>query len=126
MKNHIFIVDDDLLYTHYIKSLLKFYGDFEVSTFLCGADCLKNLDKNPDLIFLDYDLGESNGIDILITINSLKLDTKVVMVTTHDERSIIDEAYQNGAYSFLKKDLSLGDNIRKIITDSFVVESKIA
>lgn len=125
MNNRIFIVDDDLLYIHYLKSLLRLHGDFEINTFSCGKECISNLYRNPDLIILDYDLGETNGIDILKSIRDFNKKAKVIMVTTHDETHIIDNAFENGATSFIFKDMNLASNIKKYLSD-LSVKSQIA
>ena len=69
-KIKIFLVDDDALFLK--KSEIEFlnHGDFEIYTYATGELCLKSIDKNPDIIILDYHLdgiqkGAMNGIDTL-------------------------------------------------------------
>lgn len=54
MKMKLFLVDDDALYLKSLEIEFLTIGDFEIHLFSTGERCIADLDKNPDLIVLDY------------------------------------------------------------------------
>jgi CheY-like chemotaxis protein len=58
LKN-IFIVDDDEMQSSMLQDYLSKYSTFNVHIFTSGEDCIKNLELNPDVIFLDYNFDKA-------------------------------------------------------------------
>lgn len=108
MKNKLILVIDD---EPEIRSLLsRFLGrkGFSVET----AGTLKEgrmlFDKsNPELVFLDVNLPDGNGINELKHINSGRLQAKVIMMSAFDHQEIKMEAIKNGALDFLSKPFNI-------------------
>ena len=68
--------------------------------------------KQPfDVIFLDLDMKEINGMDVAFEINKLNMATEIVFVTNHDE--LVYKAYQFKALGFVRKQY-LSDEIDEI------------
>jgi two-component system LytT family response regulator len=65
--------------------------------------------KSPDVVFLDIDMPDKDGITLLKEIKDLSDSTKVIMVTAHDEYVI--EAFRNSAYDYLLKPIDNEDLI---------------
>lgn len=66
----IFIVDDDEMMAEALSDYLTRKVQHSVLIFNTGEDCLLHLDKNPDVIVLDYflnsmDKNAANGLQIL-------------------------------------------------------------
>ncbi len=55
-KIKLFLVDDDALLLKSLEIEFLQHADFEIETFPTGELCIKNLDKNPDIIVLDEGL----------------------------------------------------------------------
>ena len=69
--------------------------------------------KQPfDVIFLDLDMKEINGMDVAFEINKLNMATEIVFVTNHDE--LVYKAYQFKALGFVRKQY-LSDEIDEIV-----------
>ena len=62
--------------------------------------------ERPDVALLDYKLPGLDGIDVLRAIVRDGLPTRVLMLSAHDESSIVFEALQAGASGYLLKDSS--------------------
>ena len=60
----IFIVEDDPAYSKLLEMVLQ-DDNYDISVFDNGKDFLNNLDQQPDIITLDYNLHELKGTDIL-------------------------------------------------------------
>lgn len=98
-----FIVDDEPDAGQLLKNLLLNYEGIQIAQIL--TDSLKALDaavaEQPDVIFLDIDMPELNGIDFLKQLNNHSPATKVVFVSAHREYAL--EAIHNYAFDFITK-----------------------
>lgn len=99
-KKLIFIVDDDEMLSEMLADHLKATMDLETIIFGTGEACLEEIDKNPDLVILDFNLNSiepfaSNGIDILKIIRDRKKDMRVVMHSSQAQQGealkLVDE-----------------------------------
>lgn len=94
------IVDDELLAREELANQLKSFPQVEVIGE--AADAVKAYDLiselNPDLLFLDIDLGVCSGFDLLERIDT---GFKVIFVTAHDEFAI--RAFEVNALDYLLK-----------------------
>jgi DNA-binding NtrC family response regulator len=69
-----------------------------------GARALAALDETiPDVVLLDVELPDANGIDILRQIRARNLPSAVIVVTAHGSVKVAVEAMREGAYDFIIK-----------------------
>lgn len=120
----IAIADDQQLFRKGIISLLKEYDDidivFEAEN---GKDLLEKLDKAtpmPQVILLDIEMPVLNGIEALKKIKARNYDTKIIILTMHDEEEMVIHLVEMGANGFLPKNEDI-DNVINAIHS--VVES---
>ena len=108
-STHIILVednpDDELLTIRELKNS-GFMG--KVTCFSDGEDAFNYLTapkKRPSLIILDIKLPKLTGIDILRQVRSQKelLATPVIMFSSSDEPSLVEESYTLGANSYVVK-----------------------
>jgi len=108
-STHIILVednpDDELLTIRELKNS-GFAG--KITCFSDGEDAFNYLTapkKRPSLIILDIKLPKLTGIDILRQVRSQKelLATPVIMFSSSDEPSLVEEAYSLGANSYVVK-----------------------
>jgi two-component system OmpR family response regulator len=119
----IFIVDDD----PFINMLVvkRFTSDgYQLEAFEYGEDCLKALDKNPDLIILDYffvnnDRQVMNGMEVFDKIKEIKPDLPVIMLSGQEKGEIVLELARKGIDDYIIKDSNLVDNLQVAINDLF-------
>jgi two-component system nitrate/nitrite response regulator NarL len=62
--------------------------------------------ERPDVALLDYKLPGLDGIDVLRAVVRDGLPTRVLMLSAHDESSVVYEALQAGASGYLLKEAS--------------------
>lgn len=62
--------------------------------------------EQPDVALLDYKLPGLDGIDVLRAVVRDGLPTRVLMLSAHDESSVVYEALQAGASGYLLKEAS--------------------
>ena len=107
-KIRVMLVDDHKLFRCGIKSL------FENSDNICviaeassGKDgVLKILAQNPDVVLLDLELGDINGLELIEKVNSQKPDVKFVILTSHINEHVINKAMKMGIYAYILKDIN--------------------
>lgn len=117
----IFVVDDDPFITQLIVK--RFNSDhYLVEPYEYGEDCLSSLEKNPDLIVLDYYFFKSgdkvlNGMEIFDRIKISKPDLPVIMLSGQDRGDIVLELARKGIDDYVIKDNSLISNLESAIVD---------
>lgn len=122
-KKLIFIVDDD----PFINMLVvkRFTSDgYRLEAYLYGEDCLNALNKNPDLIILDYyfvnnDHKVMNGMEVFDKIKELKPDIPVIMLSGQEKGEIVLELARKGIDDYIIKDNNLIDNLNVAINELF-------
>jgi len=117
----IFIVDDDPFINQLI--IKRFNSDeYLVEPFEYGEECINALNRNPDLIILDYYFFKSgikvlNGMEIYDRIKEKNPDVPVVMLSGQDRGDIVLEMARKGITDYIIKDNSLISNLEKAIEE---------
>jgi two-component system OmpR family response regulator len=119
----IYIVDDDPFINMLIVKRFTAEG-YRMEAFESGEECLKAMNKNPDLIILDYlfvkeDQKFMNGMEIFNRIRELKPGTPVIMLSGQEKGEIVLELARKGIDDYIIKDSSLLDNLSVAIKELF-------
>jgi CheY-like chemotaxis protein len=119
----IFIVDDDPFINMLVVKRFTSEG-FRLEAFLYGEECLSALNRNTDLIILDYyfvnnDRKVMDGMEVLDKIKELKPDTPVIMLSGQDKGEIVLELARKGIDDYIIKDNNLIDNLNIAIGELF-------
>jgi CheY-like chemotaxis protein len=116
----IFIVDDDPFINRLVVKRFSTNG-FRLESFTTGEDCLDALNRNPDLIILDYffsaDTSSMNGMEVFDRIRKVKPEMPVVMLSGQDKGEIVLELARKGIDDYIIKDNNLIDNLDSAIHD---------
>ncbi|MDN3205634.1 response regulator [Algoriphagus sediminis] len=116
LKNmRAFIVDDDPFWTAILQQLLEGMGFSKISTFESGEACLENIHLNPALIFLDYQMGKANGLDVLQQVKSYYPGIEVVFCTALEDLEVAISAIEFGSAEYLLKANATEDTLSEII-----------
>lgn len=111
----IFVVDDDTFCQAIYEQHLLNMGFQSVTTFSNGEELLDNLNQNPDLIFLDYNLGDYRGLELLKKIKHTHPGTYVVIVSGQEDMETTIKLIQNGAFDYIIKNDSETERINEVI-----------
>jgi|TARA_B110000438_G_C15548572_1_gene535895 two-component system, LytTR family, response regulator len=111
------IIDDERLARKELKSLLKDYHEIEIIDECASPEeALKSIEKhNPDLLFLDIQMPEKTGFDLL---QELDKSPKVVFVTAFDEYAV--KAFEVNALDYLMKPVDperLKETMAKVLSE---------
>lgn len=115
-KIRVMIADDHSLIREGLKQLLEFDGSIEiVGEASNGIECLERLnDFNPEVLLLDINMPEKNGIEVLKEMKSLGSPVKVLILTVHNELEYLMEAVEIGVDGYILKD-SESSELKKAI-----------
>jgi DNA-binding NtrC family response regulator len=94
---------------------IKMNPDNQVETFSSGKELLQNLNKRPDLITLDYSLGDENADDIVKQIKNFDSDIPIVIISGQEDVTTAVELLRIGVYDYIVKDEDTKDRIWNII-----------
>jgi DNA-binding NarL/FixJ family response regulator len=102
----VLIVDDHPIVRTAIRSLLRSAADIQVVDEGANGQQAIELAKRerPDLILLDIELPDLRGDAVLRKIRELKLDTRVLAVTSYSDREYLLSMLENGASGYITKD----------------------
>jgi two-component system, NarL family, response regulator NreC len=109
-KISLLVVDDHPLLLAGLCMLLNAEEDMEVVGQADNAREAMRLakEKKPQIILLDITLQETSGLDLLPTIREACPDSRVIMLTMHEDQQYMHKAIQTGAAGFvLKKGLDV-------------------
>ena len=114
MSKHILVVDDDNEIREALENGLS-RRTYTVTTAASVAEGRSLLKANAyPLAILDYTLGDGNGFELLEQIKSDNPDTRVLMITAHNDFSLAVEAIKRGAFDFVPKPFTFKDILPKI------------
>ena len=112
------IVDDSNTMRMIISSTLKKLGGHEIETACDGKDALsKAVSFKPDLVLLDWNMPNMNGLEFLKAFRAAGVKTPVIMVTTEAEKERVIQAVQAGANNYLVKPFT-ADQLAKRVEDT--------
>lgn len=105
-KIKVMLADDHALMREGIKQLLEFDGTIEVIAEASdGVSCLEKLEQvKPDVLLLDINMPNKNGIEVLEIIRNRGMDLKVLILTVHNEVEYLLKAVDIGVDGYLLKD----------------------
>ncbi len=111
----IFIVDDHQIMIDGLEKIIHEMEDVEIAGIACnGKDAIEKIPIiRPDLVLMDLDMPVLNGLEASRILLKEISDLKIVILTMHGERSIVERMMKLGIYGYLiknadKEELKLG------------------
>lgn len=105
----LLIVDDHLLFSGALKSLIDKFEDFKVLDQLANGQKLINFFKSeeilPEIVLMDVNMPFVNGIEATEWLKENHPEVKVLALTMNDEETIIISMLRAGAIGYLLKDI---------------------
>ena len=116
MSVKILIADDHKMMREGIRQLLEMDENIKViAEANDGVECMNALkESKPDVLLLDINMPNKNGIQVLSDIRRKKLPVKILMLTVHNEVEYLINAVDIGVDGYLLKD-SESVELRKAI-----------
>ncbi len=114
-STRIFVVEDDPIYQRMIKYLMEFDPDHEVHVFSTGQECLQQLDKQPNIISLDYSLPDMTGEEVLRKVKAANQDIHVLILSGQQDVATAVKLLKSGAFDYITKDSETKDRLLNAI-----------
>lgn len=112
------IIDDDAILREGMRMMLKHYAPEisiigEAESVKTGTEIIENL--SPDVVFLDIQMNDGSGFDILEKLNQKlgKISSHIVFITAHEKYAI--KAFRFSALDFLLKPVD-PDELKNVIS----------
>lgn len=115
----VLIIDDNELTRTVLRMILQGNG-FDVAGEASTADAGLRQAKRlqPDIICLDIQMPDRDGLDLLQILVELLPDTTVLMVTAHNDAATVRKAVERGAKGFIIKPFNSGtvlDTVKAVL-----------
>ena len=123
----ILVVDDDHAVRESLQAMLEASG-FTVATVLNGQAAIERCRQTSfDVVLMDVDMPELNGLDATRQISQSLPDVGVLILTAYDREDFLFEALQAGASGYVLKAGSVDDLLHSIrtIRDGDVSPAKV-
>lgn len=116
-----FVVEDHSLTNLGIRQFFSGKPEYNCCGFASEKDealekfaALAAKDNLPDILILDLNLGECNGLDVLKVVKEKYSSTKVVVYSMYTNPGILSLALDNGALGFVSKDSMEGELLKAV------------
>ncbi|MEW9123202.1 MAG: response regulator transcription factor [Thermotaleaceae bacterium] len=125
-KIRVLVADDHALMRQGLKQILELEEDIEVvGLAVNGEDTLKKSQQlKPDIILLDINMPQMNGIQALRRLKDMGTDARIIMLTIHEDKEYLFETINIGASGYVLKDAE-SSSLTKAIRDVYAGDSYI-
>jgi DNA-binding NtrC family response regulator len=106
-KFRIYIVENDLKYAQFLYQTFFQNTDFEIVVLSSGKDCLEMLDKNPDLICIDFAMTDMSYDELLLRIQAFDSNLSVLVFKIKDDVNLSIELLKLGAADYILRNENL-------------------
>jgi two-component system nitrate/nitrite response regulator NarL len=112
----ILIVDDHPLFRKGVIQLIQAAPEFRfIGEAASGGEGIALAHRlHPDMILLDLNMKDMNGVEVLKAIKDEGLDSRVIMLTVSDQAEDLMAALQAGADGYLLKDMEPEDLMQQL------------
>jgi DNA-binding NarL/FixJ family response regulator len=112
----VFLLDDHEMVLKGLESMLKGNKELQISkTFSKGKELMEHLKvHHPDVLLLDINLPDSNGIDLCKAISKLYPEIRTIGLSNYSETGFIKNMMRNGARGYLLKNTTREELIKAI------------
>ncbi len=112
----VLIADDHEIVRYGISTFLSSSEDIEiVGEASSGAECLELFEqKKPDVCLLDIGMPDKNGIETAKSIRNIDTDTKILILSMHIDKQILNDVLEAGINGYLLKNTEKADILHGI------------
>ena len=107
-KTKVLVVDDNYDHVSGIRELINLENDYEVIANAGNVNVALSLIKKyqPDIVLMDMNMPDIDGITAISEIEKLNLTTKVIALTGYDDADLIFRAMKIGARGYILKTMA--------------------
>lgn len=129
-QTRIAIVDDHELFREGLKRIFDLEDEFMVvAEGRTGREAIRIAgEQKPEILIMDINMPDMNGIEATKQLSLLSPDTRVLILSIHDDESYITHALEAGASGFLLKEVAsteLISAVRAVAKDGAYLHPKV-
>ncbi|MCM3574124.1 MULTISPECIES: response regulator [Mesobacillus] len=121
MTTKIVIIDDHQLFREGVKRILDFEPSFEVvAEGDDGSEAISLVDQHqPDVVIMDINMPNTNGVEATAELIEKYPESKVIILSIHDDENYVTHALRTGATGYLLKEMDADALIEavKVVAD---------
>lgn len=103
----VLIVDDVSTVRSFLRQTLSHLGVRNVREAASGGECVRLFkEEQADIVFLDIELPDFDGNEVLRQLHEVNPRVNVVMISAHSTVDNVKESIENGAKGFIVKPFS--------------------
>lgn len=130
-KLRVLLIDDNANHLRGIKELISLESSYDVVGTTTSANLGINLIKkyHPDVVLMDINMPEKDGLQAIQAINKLNLQTKVIALSGYDDSDLIYRAMKLGAKGYVLKTMAsvkLIDAIEEVASGKIYLPSVLS
>jgi two-component system, NarL family, response regulator NreC len=115
MRTRVLLADDHGLIRQGLRALLEGQGFQVVGEASDGHEMLRTAEKTrPDVAIVDIRMPVLNGVDAARELTKSSPNTKIIILSQHDENQYVTEALQAGAKGYVLKSQGAQDLVHAI------------
>jgi two-component system response regulator AtoC len=99
----IFVLEDDEWFNNYLVHSISLNPDYEVTGFTEIPEFIKALSQRPDVITLDFKLGNTTGDHVLTKIKAFDESIPVIVISEQENIETAVDLIKQGAYDYIVK-----------------------
>jgi two-component system response regulator NreC len=105
MSIRLLIADDHTILRDGLSSLLSVETDIVVvgEAYDENSAVLQAVEKRPDVVLMDISMPDSGGIEATRRIKQLVPEARVLILTVHEDKGLMQEAIRSGAMGYILK-----------------------
>lgn len=107
-KLRVLLIDDNANHLNGVKELITLESSYDVVGATTSANIGINLVKkyHPDIVLMDINMPEKDGLQAIQDIEKLGLDTRVIALSGYDDADLIFRAMKLGAKGYVLKTMA--------------------
>ncbi len=111
----IFLVEDDVLVATVIRQSLNKFEAFETTHFTTAEECLSNMQAQPDIVIIDYNLPGMDGLELMKKVKNISPGSLVIICSGQEDVKVVVDCYKNGANDYILKNEQMMVNIENSV-----------
>ena len=116
----ILVIDDEAAFADSLTKLLRRKFKAHVESVGCADAAREKMAEDFDIITLDYQMPDCDGLSLLQEISALPGAPPVIMVTGHGDEQVATEAFRLGVSGYVLKDQRMPDMLHDAIHKALI------
>src|SRR5574344_113764 len=130
-KLRVLLIDDNANHLRGIKEVINLESSYDVVGTTTSANLGINLIKkyHPDVVLMDINMPEKDGLQTIQTVTKLNLSTKIIALSGYDDSDLIYRAMKLGARGYVLKTMAsvkLIDAIEEVASGKIYLPAVLA